>query len=116
MTLKTLDTGKIVIVVIFVLFYLRLFMLRGRKIKQERQAAAQKLRSGGKGKQAKAEVGPSFSRPRYSVTSWWIIGLGVLLMCVGLAVNTTTLFPAFIHPFDWVFIAVGGVLFIFGIK
>jgi hypothetical protein len=37
-------------------------------------------------------------------------------MCVGLAVNTTPWFPAFIHPYDWVFIAVGGVLFIFGVN
>lgn len=116
MQLKTLDTGKIVIVVIFVLFYLRLFMLRGRKKKQERTLAAQKLRFGGKSKLAKADDSPSYLRPTYGVTSWWIIGPGVLLMCVGLAVNTTTWFPTFIHPYDWVFIAVGGVLFIFGIN
>lgn len=116
MQLKPLDTGKIVIVVIFVLFYLRLFMLRGKKRKQERRAAVQKLRASGKGKQAQADTGPSYPRPRYGVTSWWIIGPGVLLMCVGLAVNTTPWFPAFIHPYDWVFIAVGGVLFIFGIN
>ena len=91
-------------------------MLRGRKIKQERAAAAQKLRAGAKGKQAKADAAAAISRPRYSVTSWWIIVPGIVLMCVGLAVNTTTYFPAFIKPYDWVFIALGGVLFIFGIK
>ncbi len=85
-------------------------------MKLEREAAIQKMRASGKSKQVQADASPSYYRPRYGVTSWWIIGPGVLLMCVGLAVNTTTWFPDFIHPYDWVFIAVGGVLFIFGIN
>jgi hypothetical protein len=116
MIIKPLDTGKIVIIVVFFLFYLRLFMLRGRKLKQERAALAKKLKSGGKNKDPQLEQSNTRFRPRYAITSWWIIAPGVALMLIGLAINTTTWFPALIQPYDWVFIAMGGVLFIFGIK
>ncbi len=118
MRFLALDTGKIVVIVVVLLFYLRLFMLRGRKLKQERAASVQRLQSRGKGKQAPvpAGTGPSYFRPRYGITSWWIMGPGVLLMLIGLAMNTTSLFPVPIQPYNWVFIALGGVLFIFGIK
>ena len=116
MVIQPIDTGKIVIIVVFVLFYLRLFMLRGRKMKQERAALAKKLRSVKKNKDAQPEQQNSFYRPRYGITSWWIMGPGFFLMLFGLLINTTTWFPSLIQPYDWVFIAIGGVLFIFGVK
>jgi hypothetical protein len=116
MVIQPIDTGKIVIIIVVVLFYLRLFMLRGRKMKQERAELARKLRSGGKSKDPQPEQPNSYFRPRYGVTSWWIMGPGIMLMLLGLLINTTTWFPPSIQPYNWVFIAVGGVLFIIGIK
>lgn len=109
-----LNTGTIVFLVICVLFYLRLMMLRGRKLKQERAAIAQRRKSG---KNAPVDdIKPSYFRPRYEITSWWIVVPALLLMVIGLTITSTGLLPSVLKPYDWMFIAAGGVLFIFGFK
>jgi hypothetical protein len=109
-----LSTGTIVFLVVCALFYLRLMMLRGKKLKQERAEIAQRRKSG---KNAPVDdIKPSYFRPRYQITSWWIVVPALLLMVIGLTINSTNLLPLVIKPYDWIFISLGGVLFIFGFK
>jgi hypothetical protein len=109
-----LNTGTIVFLGICVLFYLRLMMLRGHKLKQERAAIAQRRKSGKKA--PVDDIKPSYFRPRYEITSWWIVAPALILMVLGLTITSTSLLPAVLKPYDWMFIAAGGVLFIFGFK
>lgn len=111
MLIKSLDTGKIIIILIVIVFYLRLFMLRGKK---RRMGSEEGHRLKSMGRKASPEKGPQ--QPSLQVTSWWILVPGVLLMLLGLAVPELSFIPEAIRPYDWVAIALGGILFIFGFK
>ena len=104
-----IDIKTIVLIIIIGLFYLRLYMIRERKRKEER-VLDHKLRS-----QGKKSPNP-YSRPRYQVTSWYIVVPAILLMIFGLAISSASFLPAALKPYDWIFIAAGGILFIFGFK
>jgi hypothetical protein len=110
---RELDMKMVVIIVIVALFYLRLFMIRGRKRKEEREIQ-RKLRS--KGKKIPDQKPDPFRNPRYQVASWWIIIAGIFFFLLGVMVATSPLFPTWLRPYDWLFLAVGGILFIFSFK
>jgi len=118
-----LDTGMIVIIVVVGLFYVRILMLRGQHRAAERKAALEQIKAieAQKGKSHRNQppvkkAAPQMDQPMFDVTSWWIIGPAVVIMLVGLAMWTTTWFPPEIKTYYWVPVAVGGVLFIFGLK
>jgi hypothetical protein len=104
-----LDMKTIVLILIIGLFYLRLYRIQDRKRREER-LLEHKLKSQGK------KITKPYSRPRYQVTSWFIIVPAILLMLLGLTITSTDLLPVALKPFDWIFIAAGGVLFIFSFK
>lgn len=118
-----LDPGMIVIIVVVGLFYVRILMLRGQHRTAERKAVLEQIKAveAQKGKshrnQPPEKKGASpVDQPMFQVTSWWIIGPACVIMLVGLAMWTTTWFPPEIKTFYWVPIALGGILFIFGLK
>ena len=108
-----LDYKNIAIIVVVILFYLRLYMLRGQKMKQNR-LEMEKARA--RKKKMPDAPANSFYRPRYQVSSWWIMGPAILLCLFGLTVLTTQLFPEMLKPHYWLFIVLGGILFIFSFK
>jgi len=118
-----LDTGMVVIIIVVALFYGRIIMLRGKHRREERKATLERIRSieAQKGKSRRnlppeKKGAPQMDQPMFQVTSWWVIGPAVVLMLVGLAMWTTTWFPPDIQSYYWAPVAVGGVLFIFGLK
>jgi hypothetical protein len=113
MSFISFNTGTLVFLVICGLFYLRLAMIRGKKKKQAAALKAQRRKSG---KKAAADDQPSNNQITYEVTSWWIIVPALILMIFGLTITTTDLLPVALKPYDWMFIAAGGILFIFGFK
>ena len=109
-----LDYKNIAIIVVVVLFYLRLYMIRGRKIKQDRLETQKAIAN--RKKKVPASPSSSFYRPRYQVSSWWILGPAIGLCLIGLTVLTTNISPEILKPNYWLFIVAGGILFIFSFK
>jgi sterol desaturase/sphingolipid hydroxylase (fatty acid hydroxylase superfamily) len=107
-----MDTGMIVIVVIIVLFYVRLYLVNRGKRRREKQAIIERMKLGKKAPPLPASD-PDASA--FQVKSWWIIVPAILLMLLGLAIFTQSLLPEF-KTYWWVPVAIGGVLFIFGFE
>jgi sterol desaturase/sphingolipid hydroxylase (fatty acid hydroxylase superfamily) len=118
-----LDTGMIVIIFVVALFYIRILMLRGKHRRDERKATLERIKAVEAQKSKSRRNQPpekknasQMDQPMFHVTSWWVIGPAVVLMLVGLAMWTTTWFPPEIKSYYWAPVAVGGILFIFGLK
>ncbi len=109
---RTLDYKMVIIIIIVIVFYLRLFMIRGKKRRQE-QLMQHKARS--RGKKLPEQKPGSFYNPRYEVTSWWLVIAAAVLLLFGVLMATSTLIPV-LRPYDWLFVAAGGILFIFCFK
>lgn len=107
-----MEPGMIVIVVIVVLFYGRLYLVRRGKKRREQQAILDNMKLG---KKAPKMPTRDPDAPPYKVKSWWIIGPGVGLMLLGLAIYTQAFLPEY-QSYWWIPVAVGGVLFIFGFE
>jgi hypothetical protein len=113
--MRPLDPGLIVIVVVVAVFYLRLYMIRGQRKKQLRQLALQAAVDRPKGKKRTLPQKDK-NQPAFTVTSWWIVGGAVVLMCLALAMKTSGLFPSPYKEYYWIPFALGGIMFIFGWK
>jgi hypothetical protein len=107
-----MEPGLIVVIVVVVLFYVRLYVINRGKRRRERQTTVQRMKLGKKAPPLPA-VNPD--APSFQVKSWWIIVPAILLMLLGIAIFTDAFLPQF-RAFWWVPIAVGGVLFMFGIE
>ena len=107
-----MDTGLIVIVVVVVLFYARLYLINRGKRRREKLALIERMKIG---KKAPPLPATNSDAPAFKVKSWWIIGPAILLMLLGSAIFSEALIPEF-KTFWWVPVAVGGVLFIFGFE
>ena len=80
-----LTTGLIVVVVSIVIFYLRIAMLRGRKKRYIREFALKRRKIKGRSKGA-ALPAPEPGSPPFMVSSWWLVGLALVLMLAGIVV------------------------------
>lgn len=107
-----MDTGMVVIIVIIVLFYVRLYLINRGKRRREKQALIERMKLG---KKAPPLPVSDPDAPAFQVKSWWIIVPAILLMLLGIALFTEALFPD-IKAYWWVPVAIGGVLFIFGFE
>src|SRR5690242_10491129 len=107
------EPGVIAIAIAMLLFYLRLAQLRGRKRKEQRQEQIARMRSKRKGRANSPE---GYYRPNYEVGNYYLLGLGVVLMLMGMAAKTTSILPANYSPYWWVVVTVGMVAFIFCVK
>ena len=104
-----MEPGMIVIIVIVILFYVRLYLLRRGRKRRETQTVLNQMKQGKKGSQL------PIRETSYRVTSWWILAPGVLLMLLGLAMYTNAILLEY-HPYWWIPAGVGGVLFIFSFE
>ena len=112
------DPGTLVVVAIIALFYLRLYYLRRRKRMLEREEVLRKLAEPVKKRKKgapKPEKDPNATW--FRVANWWVLGVGLVFMCLGLAMKTSSAwFPAVMRPFWWIPIGIGGIGFIFSIQ
>ncbi len=77
----------IVVIVAIALFYLRIALLRGKKKRLEREFALKRRKVKGRSKGAMLpEKNPG--APPFSVSSWWLIALAIVLMLAGLLAYT----------------------------
>ncbi len=107
------EPGVIVIAAAILLFYGRMAMIRGRKRKEERQELIAHLHSKRKGRGTLAQ---GAVRPNYEIGNYYVLALGAVLMLMGMAARTMNIFPAIYTQYWWAVVAVGVVVFMFGIK
>jgi len=109
------EPGLLIVAVAMVFFYVRLAWLRGRKRRLARQAELERMR---KGKQRKDQP-PTFeekNRPPYQVASWWLVGIGIVLMLLGVAMRSGSWVPDPYGPYWWVPATLGVLVFTFSLK
>lgn len=106
-----INTGLIVTAITMLIFYLRLAFLRGRKRRFSRQEALER-RKNPKKKGAPLE---SQNKPSYQVKSWWLVGIGCLLMLLGVTMYTSHWFPQQYVDYWWVAASLGVLVFTFSI-
>jgi hypothetical protein len=114
-----LEYGYIIVGVAMVIFYLRMAQLRGRHRRLAREEQLARLEEYQKNKKRKDRTLPPLqdkSRPSYDVASWWLVGLGGVLMLVGLAMKTSNLFPAQYVTYWWGPVTAGVLVFIYSFK
>lgn len=107
-----MDTGLIVIVVIVVLFYVRLYLINRGKKRREKQVLMDRIKMGRK---APPLPVANPDAPAFRVKSWWLIAPAFLLMLMGIAIFSQPFLPEF-KTLWWIPIAIGGILFIFGFE
>ena len=118
-----LTTGLIVVIVSIVIFYFRIAMLRGRKKRYIREYALKRRKIKGRSKGAALPAAEPGSPP-FMVSSWWLVGLALILMLVGIVVyNNFGIFgidlvknPAFVKQYAqywYIPVALGVVVFAF---
>jgi len=121
-----LTTGLIIVILAMVFFYVRIAILRGRKKRMEREFALKRRRVKGRSKGA-ALPQKAPGTPPYSISSWFLVGVAILLMLVGLVVyNKISIFgweiikdPALVDMYDkfwYIPVALGVVVFAFCFK
>lgn len=107
-----LEPGFIGIAIAMAIFYLRLAQLRGRKRRIALRTAPAKSK-GARRKNGQPQSGAESSPTAYEVTSWWLVGLGILFMLGGLALRTYGWLPAPYAAYWWVLVTAGVAVFIF---
>lgn len=110
------DWGLSVVVVAMGLFYLRLIQLRGKRKREAREEALERLRTARKRKPGDAPVQAVKERPMFQVASWWLVGGGAIIMLAGLALRTSPGILPVLEPFWWLVTAAGVVIFTFSLK
>jgi hypothetical protein len=111
-----IEPGLIVVFVAMIGFYLRMMQIRGRNKRLAREAELARLRSRKKRKPGEKAPAGAQNQPNYRVASWWLVGGGAVLMLLGLALRTSSWFPAMILPYWWLVTTAGVVVFTFSIK
>ena len=110
-----IEPGLIVFAVALGVFYLRILQLRSRKKKMEQEAVLARARK--RTGKNKAEVLPPQPadpyQPPFKITSWWLVAFGIVLMCLGIIMRSTTLFSPEISQFWWLVATLGVVPFLF---
>jgi len=109
----TFEPGIIAIAIAVLLFYMRLAQIRGRKRKEKRQEELARLRSKRKGRANPPEGQVQIN---YEVGNFYLLGLGVVLMLVGMAAKTTNILPPSLTPYWWVVVTAGVVALILCVK
>jgi len=104
-----MEIGLIVIVAVVILFYLRVYMIRGRRKKEEKREILKHMRQGKKG--AALPARDPF-KPLYRITRWYLLVPGVVVMFAGIAMRTQVLLVQY-KEWWWVPVALGGIMFIF---
>lgn len=80
--MRPISTELIVVIVAIVVFYLRIAMLRGQKKRYERDLALKRRKVKGRSKGSPLPQQPK-GTPPYTVRSWVLVVISMLLMVVG---------------------------------
>ncbi len=107
-----INTGIIVTAVAMLVFYLRIAMLRGRKRRLTRQEALERRKL----KKANPEALRSIEKTGYQVRSWWLVGLGAVLMLVGVVMYTANWMDTPYDQYWWIATSGGVLIFAFSLK
>lgn len=82
------DTGTIVVIIAIVVFYLRLLLGNFLKARREAKKTNKEIRRAQKeGRSARIPEKPA-DRFAVQVRNWWLVGISIALVMVGLAVNS----------------------------
>lgn len=108
------STELMVVAAAILVFYLRIAMLRGKKRRLERELAIKRRRVKGRSKGA-ALPEKNSNRPPYGITSWWLVGLGILLMLFGMTIYNKFWLTQY-QSFWWIPITLGVIVFAFCFK
>ena len=81
--MNRISTELIVVIVAIAVFYLRIAMLRGQKKRYERDLALKRRKVKGRSKGSPLPQQPK-GTPPYTVRSWLLVAISVLLMLAGL--------------------------------
>ena len=81
--MNKISTELIVVIVAIAVFYLRIAMLRGQKKRLERDLALKRRKVKGRSKGSPLPQQPK-GTPPYTVRSWVLVAISVLLMLAGL--------------------------------
>lgn len=106
-----MEPGMIVMIIVIVLFYLRLYLMRRGKKRRENLHILKEMKQGRK---APKMVENEPDAP-YRVKSWWILVPGVLLLLLGLALYTRAFLDDW-QVYWWIPGAIGGVFFMFSFE
>lgn len=114
------DFGYAITAVTVLLFYFRVAMLRGRKRRLAREELAEVMRmpKGKRQKDKMAEIEAKKGRPNLEIRSWWLIGIGIVLMFAGIIFKNypDLSLPQMLVDYWWAGPSLGFILFIFAIK
>lgn len=112
-----IEPGLVVVIVAMALFYLRIAFLRGRKRRLAREAEAAYRRARSRGKNVENPEEANKRLPTYQVSSWWLVGLGGILMLGGLVMRTNPAFiPSDVTTYWWGVTTLGVLVFAFSLK
>jgi hypothetical protein len=106
-----MEPGLIVMVVIVVVFYMRLYLMRRGRKRRENIKILKEMKQGRKA----PKMEPGERDAPYRVKNWFILVPGVVLLLAALAVYTNAIFPEY-QPYWWVLGAAGGILFMFSFE
>lgn len=81
--MKKVSIELIVVIISIAVFYLRIAMLRGKKKRYERELALKRRKVKGRSKGSPLPQQPK-GTPPYTVRSWFLVMISVLLMLAGL--------------------------------
>jgi hypothetical protein len=113
----TFEPGFIAIIVAIVIFYLRIIQLRGRKKKLEREKILTHMRDANKKKGKVAPLPPKDpSAPPFSIISWPLAIVSLVLMLAGVAARSSIAFPQLMQDFWWAPTTLGILIFTFCFK
>jgi hypothetical protein len=112
-----LDTGTIVIVIAIAIFYARLLIGNFLNAKREANKTNKEIRRAQKeGRSAKIPDKP-VDRFAVQVRSWWLVGISILIVMVGLVVNSNWFdLPAQVVSLYYVPVALGILLLAVAVK
>lgn len=111
-----ITTELIVVAVGCALFYLRLAMIRGRRKRLQREFSLMRKRSGGKVTKDMEALQAEAERTGFAVTSWVLVVVGIVLMCLGVAANSAGWPSKEIAQYWWVVTLAGVGVFLFCFK
>lgn len=108
-----ITTELIVVGVGCIIFYLRLAQLRGRRKRIQREVSLMRKRSGGKVTKEMEPLMEEAERSGFAVTNWPLVVVGIILMCLGVAANSSGWPSKEIAQYWWLVTLLGVGVFAF---
>lgn len=116
----TFDFGYSVTFITAVLFYFRVAMLRGRKrrLAREEMAEVMNMAKGKRQKDRLAEIEAKKGRPSIEIRSWFLIGVGIILMFAGIIFKNypDLTLPQLLVDYWWAGPSLGFLIFLYAVK